>query len=163
MKQYLLTIGMGLLLACNTAFGASNDEVIAELRATIAQLSQRVTELEQSSSAATEAAARSQQTAEQANQQVAQVAAQVEAVSAANAAPDWTDRISIKGDFRYRYSNDDDQSKEDARNRQRIRARPVLVAELPKDVEVGFGLATGSDSPVSANQTLGGGSSSKDI
>lgn len=163
MKQYLWPMSMALILSCNTAAAAVNDEVIAELRATIAALSQRVAELEQSSNAATQAAAQSRQTAEQASQQVAQVAAQVEAVNTANAAPSWVDRISLKGDFRYRYQNDDDQSADSERNRQRIRARPVLIAQLPNNVEVGFGLATGSDSPVSSNQTLGGGGSSKGI
>jgi len=74
----------------------------------------------------------------------------------------WADRIGISGDFRYRYENIDEEG-EDERNRSRIRARTAIKAALPNDIEVGFGLATGGEDPVSANQTLGGGGSSKGI
>ncbi len=74
----------------------------------------------------------------------------------------WADALAIKGDFRYRYETID---VEDAkrRERDRIRARLSLAANLPSDVEVGFGLSTGGDDPVSGNQTLGGGGSKKEI
>ncbi|UCG73274.1 MAG: putative porin [Chromatiales bacterium] len=76
----------------------------------------------------------------------------------------WTDRIAWKGDFRYRYQHDEvDLSGINNRNRQRVRARPALIAKLPSNIEVGFGIATGSDDPVSSNQTLGGGGSSKGV
>ncbi|MDP6675002.1 MAG: putative porin [Gammaproteobacteria bacterium] len=74
----------------------------------------------------------------------------------------WADRIGISGDFRYRYENIDEESK-DERNRSRIRARTAIKAALLNDIEVGFGLATGSEDPVSANVTIGGGGSSKEI
>ena len=80
---------------------------------------------------------------------------------AANKASSWADRISWQGDFRYRYENIDVAG--DGRNRNRIRARPALIADVTPDVKVGFGLATGGDDPVSSNQTLGGGGSSKGI
>ena len=38
-----------------------------------------------------------------------------------------------------------------------------VQADVADDVEVGFGLATGGDDPVSTNQTLGGGGSSKNV
>ncbi|HJP39680.1 MAG TPA: putative porin [Gammaproteobacteria bacterium] len=74
----------------------------------------------------------------------------------------WAERIGISGDFRYRYENIDEQGK-DERNRSRIRARTAIKAALPNDIEVGLGLATGSKDPVSANVTIGGGGSSKEI
>jgi len=74
----------------------------------------------------------------------------------------WADRIQWKGDFRYRYE-DIQQDGEDDRDRQRIRARPALVAQVDENVKVGFGLVTGGDDPVSGNQTLGGGGSTKGI
>ena len=74
----------------------------------------------------------------------------------------WSERIGISGDFRYRYENIDQEGK-DERNRSRIRARTAIKADLPNNVEIGFGLATGGEDPVSANVTLGGGGSSKDI
>ena len=74
----------------------------------------------------------------------------------------WAERLRWKGDFRYRYENIDQENK-DGRNRSRIRARTHLEADLSPTLEVGIGLATGGDDPVSSNQTIGGGGSSKDI
>ncbi len=85
-------------------------------------------------------------------------------VTEAREASSWSERVKVKGDFRYRYQNDNvDLPGRSERNRQRIRARPAIIARLPNNVEVGVGLATGGDSPVSSNQTLGGGGSSKGI
>ncbi|MEC9375365.1 MAG: putative porin [Pseudomonadota bacterium] len=84
----------------------------------------------------------------------------------------WSDRIRLKGDFRYRYQNGETTDRLDAlnlpigdrdRNRQRVRARADLIADIHEDIEVGFGVATGGDDPVSTNQTLGGAGSSKGL
>ena len=74
----------------------------------------------------------------------------------------WSEKIKWKGDYRFRYEAIDREGTDD-RERWRIRARPALVAKISDTTEVGFGLATGSNSPVSSNQTLGDGSASKDI
>lgn len=74
----------------------------------------------------------------------------------------WTERIAWKGDFRYRYENIGIEGVDD-RNRQRIRARAQLEADIGDDTTVGLGIATGGFDPVSTNQTLGAGGSSKDI
>lgn len=74
----------------------------------------------------------------------------------------WPERIRLGGDFRYRYETLETEG-EDKRSRNRIRARTNITADASDDVEVGFGIATGGDSPVSTNQTLGGGGSSKSI
>ena len=74
----------------------------------------------------------------------------------------WADRIRWQGDFRYRYENIDLQDY-DSRNRSRIRARAALIANITPDLQVGFGLASGGDDPVSSNQTLGSGGSSKGL
>ncbi|MEZ5501893.1 MAG: putative porin [Halioglobus sp.] len=74
----------------------------------------------------------------------------------------WAEKIKWKGDYRFRYEDIDQEGRDD-RERYRIRARPALVAKTSDTTEVGFGLATGSDDPVSSNQTLGGGSTSKQI
>ncbi len=74
----------------------------------------------------------------------------------------WSDRVTLDGDFRYRYETIDveDSSK---RRRNRIRARTNIRAKVADDIDIGFGLATGGSDPVSTNQTLGGGGSSKSI
>lgn len=74
----------------------------------------------------------------------------------------WSDRIRWQGDFRYRYENIDEEGK-DSRNRSRIRARAAMIAAVAPNLEVGLGIATGSGDPVSTNQTLGDGGSSKEL
>jgi len=74
----------------------------------------------------------------------------------------WSDRVRMDGDFRYRFESIDAEGK-DTRRRSRIRARTNVKADVSDKIEVGFGLATGGDDPVSTNQTLGGGGSSKNI
>lgn len=150
-----VTLIASLVMASPLAMGAVTDEEFAALRADLAALTQRLDAL------ATENA----QLKEQAGQTVvmAQEASEkIVAVEAASAGRSWADRISIDGDFRYRYENIDVQDK-DERNRSRVRARINTRAQLPGKVEVGVGLATGGDDPVSANQTLGAGGSSKNV
>ncbi|MEJ8568430.1 putative porin [Elongatibacter sediminis] len=74
----------------------------------------------------------------------------------------WAERIRWSGDFRYRYENIDRQG-QDERNRNRIRARAALQARVSDTVRVGLGLASGSQDPVSTNQTLGMAGSHKSL
>lgn len=74
----------------------------------------------------------------------------------------WTERVAVKGDFRYRHEAFDIERREE-RHRQRIRARINLTGQVSDALEVGFGLASGGDDPVSTNQTLGDGFSSKGV
>lgn len=73
-----------------------------------------------------------------------------------------TNNITWKGDFRYRYDGIrvEDQ---DNQERNRIRSRIAMIAKLPKNIELGIGLATGGEDPVSTNQTLGSGGTTKSI
>jgi len=85
----------------------------------------------------------------------------------------WAERIRWQGDFRYRYQPEETSGRLDttnpypnddiSRNRQRILARVAMIADLGNDIDVGFGLATGGDNPVSANTTLGGAGAKKEI
>jgi hypothetical protein len=143
-----IVLGLALAPVVGTAAAVSEDE-IRELRSQIAALSARLSELEARAGVA------------------AVPAGPPEPVAAAPAAPaprgdHWTDRIELRGDFRYRWESIDVEGS-DTRRRQRIRARPALIADVNDDLEVGFGLASGGDSPVSSNQTLGGGGSTKPI
>lgn len=72
------------------------------------------------------------------------------------------DGINFKGDFRLRQESFDIDGQAD-RHRSRLRSRVALVAPINEDVSVGFGLASGSSDPTSANQTLGSVASSKAI
>jgi len=87
--------------------------------------------------------------------------AEIATLKKENEATGWAETVKWQGDFRYRYEDIDDGGSD--RERHRVRARAALIAQAAENVEVGLGLATGGDDPVSTNQTLGGGGSTKDI
>ena len=148
----------GIAFAAPAAFGAVSDEDFDSLRQQLAAMSDRLDTL-----AAENAALRRSQT--QTGTAVAAVQTSVVEVqdAVANATTgSWTDSIRMDGDFRFRYERIDDED-QDTRRRNRLRARANIRADLADDVEVGFGLATGGDDPVTTNQTLGAGGSSKNI
>lgn len=76
--------------------------------------------------------------------------------------PDWTDTLTLKGDVRARFESIDEDGK-DVRERGRIRARLGAYAAINENVDAAIAIASGEDDPVSANQTLGDGFSSKPI
>lgn len=148
----LLVIGV---LATPAALAAVSDEDFEQLRLQMAELSQRLDAL-----AAENAELR--RSSGQARTNAVPDAAEIQSLSTDSSTESWSSRISLDGDFRYRYERIEIQGGED-RRRSRIRARTNVRADLAENLEVGFGLATGGEDPVSANQTLGGGGSSKDI
>jgi hypothetical protein len=155
LRPISVTVMASLALGSPIAFGAVSDEEFAALRADIAALTQRLDAL----------AAENAELKQQAGQTAAvarETSEKLVAVEQASAGASWTEHISIDGNFRYRYENIDVEGSEE-RNRNRVRARVNTRAQLPGKVEVGFGLATGGDDPVSANQTLGSGGSSKSV
>ncbi len=77
-------------------------------------------------------------------------------------AGEWAESITLSGDLRYRHEQFDVQGME-LRNRQRVRARLSLTAEPEDNLELGFRLVSGSDDPVSSNQTLGDGFTTKTL
>ena len=93
---------------------------------------------------------------------LAETNAEVTALKKRSDDSSWSERIKWKGDFRYRFEDIEEDGKDD-RDRNRIRARAALVAKTSEDTEVGLGLASGGDDPVSTNQTLGAGGSTKEI
>jgi hypothetical protein len=87
---------------------------------------------------------------------------------AAAAEDSWTDRLTLKGDFRPRleYIDRDPTSINDPvdeRRRGRFRVRFGINAEINDDVDFVFELATGGENPVSTNQSFDGGFTRKDI
>jgi hypothetical protein len=77
-------------------------------------------------------------------------------------AGEWWENVRFNGDLRYRYELIDAEGKPD-RNRHRIRARLGMHGKVNGNMTVGIQLATGSDDPVSTNQTIGDGFSSKNV
>ncbi len=72
----------------------------------------------------------------------------------------WFDKVKLSGDFRHRHELTQAGEKDD-RHRWRIRARLVVSADVTDDWSMNVRLATGSTDPVSTNQTLDGGFSTK--
>lgn len=78
----------------------------------------------------------------------------------------WLENIKISGDFRYRHESINAESSgrwKTGRSRHRIRARLGLNAKVNDEWDLGFRIASGSADPVSTNQSLDGGFSSKDL
>ena len=75
----------------------------------------------------------------------------------------WVEKIKLYGDFRYRYEYIDDDAKSSDQNRNRIRARIGLEGKVNDEMTYNVRLASGSEDPVSTNQTLDGGFQSKEI
>jgi len=153
MKQIILLTVVTSIFFTPTAFAVVSDEDLAQMREQLAAVSARLDELE-----AENAQLRAAQS--QAATEISQVQATVAEIPATSES--WADRIKLEGDFRYRYESIDKEGSE-SRTRTRIRARTVIKARVADNIEAGFGLATGGDDPVSTNQTLGGGGSSKGV
>ena len=153
MKQILPIAVAASLLGVSTASAAVTEEDFAELREQLAAVSERLEKL-----AAENAELRAAQS--QTDTAVTEVENTVANMPAAS--ENWSDRVKLDGDFRYRFESIDAEGT-DTRARNRIRARTNLKADVSDNIDVGFGLATGGDDPVSTNQTLGGGGSSKGV
>jgi hypothetical protein len=155
MKRHLIFISLAAITAGSNSYSAVSDEQFEQLRSEMFALAQRVNSLETEN-------AQLKQASEQNLREIVVARDSVQQVAARQNSGDWTDSIKLKGDFRYRYENIDEENKDD-RDRNRIRARAAIIAKLPDNVEVGLGFASGGDDPVSTNQTLGGGGSSKEL
>jgi hypothetical protein len=152
MKRLGVLIAVNLVLGSQVAMAAVSDEEFEQLRADLAALTAQVEQL----------AAENAELKRSGEQMAAAVEQDQGTIADSGGAASWAERISFDGDFRFRYENIEEETKPE-RNRTRIRYRGNMRADLPGNVEIGFGLWSGGDDPVSANQTLGSGGSSKQI
>lgn len=83
-------------------------------------------------------------------------------ITSSACAGDWWESVSVKGDLRYRHEMIDTEDN-DARHRHRVRARVAVTGQVNSNTKAVVQIATGSDDPVSTNQTLGDGFSSKSV
>ncbi|MFH2055972.1 MAG: putative porin [bacterium] len=90
------------------------------------------------------------------------VAALTAILTVTASASDWWQNISVKGDLRYRHEMLKSEG-DDARHRQRLRARVAVLGKVSEQINATVQLATGSEDPVSTNQTLGDAFSTKRI
>ncbi|MEM7432367.1 MAG: putative porin [Pseudomonadota bacterium] len=146
MKRVLAIFALSGLMAADNVQAEVSDEEFAALREQLAAVSARLDEL----------------AAENAELRKSQAQTTAAAPAPVAAAETWTDRVKLDGDFRYRFE-DIDAEGSSTRQRSRVRARVNLKAQASDNVEIGVGLATGGSDPVSTNQTLGSGGSSKGV
>ena len=155
-----------LLLSAPMVSQAASDEDLSAMRAQLLALSDRLDRLEQENRSLSASNAELLRANDETAVAVNAVSEKTEAVAAVleeqAATTEWTDRMRWKGDFRYRFESFDIEGKPN-RDRNRVRARAALIADITPTMEVGLGLASGGDDPVSSNQTLGGGGSSKEL
>ncbi|HEX7236853.1 MAG TPA: putative porin [Gammaproteobacteria bacterium] len=152
MRNTLAAAFVATSFACATPVGAqpSAGTEIAAIRAELAALSARLERLEQAGGAVAVAAP--------APAPAAATALVVEEPRAAAVPPN----VQFSGDLRYRHEAINEEGSTE-RERQRIRARFGVAADVAQNVRVGLTLATGNDDPVSANQSLDTGFSRKAI
>jgi hypothetical protein len=155
-----------LFLSAPVVTQAASDADLSALRAQLLALSERLDRLEDENRSLSASNADLLRANQETAVAVTAVSEKTEAVATAleeqAAETDWTDSIHWKGDFRYRFESFDIEGTPD-RNRNRVRARAALIADVTPTIEVGLGLASGGDDPVSSNQTLGGGGSTKEL
>ncbi|MFI4910380.1 MAG: putative porin [Sedimentisphaeraceae bacterium JB056] len=153
------------LLAVGLFAGVSKGDEISELKAQLQQLQDRIEAMEKQQKEQLNAVEKKQEEKDaELSKQIAEVASQKSTQVAE--VPDslkWAENIKIGGDFRYRHEYIDDDTKSDDRNRNRIRARVKIDGKVNDDLDFSMRVASGSEDPVSTNETLDGGFSSKDL
>ena len=158
MKRILFLTLVGFFVASPAAIAAVSDEDFEQLREQLAAISQRLEELAGENAELR----RAQEQTATAISDVETKVADVKVTDIPAAGESWSDRTRLDGDFRYRYERIDVEG-DSTRTRNRIRARTNITSEVTDNIDIGFGLATGGDDPVSTNQTLGEGGSSKGV
>jgi hypothetical protein len=157
-RSFAATVAIFLSLSTPTGWADAQADTIAELRAQLVALTARLETLE----------AQQQQThvAVQANsievaetKTLSQSAIASSKVSPAKSAES---RLKYGADFRYRFESFNIEDTPD-RHRNRIRARVDVKATVSDEMLLGFALASGSNDPISSNQTLGDNDSSKQV
>jgi hypothetical protein len=159
-------LGIGLVLLVLSLTVPTRADEISELKKllneqakVLQQLQERITHLE----------ARQRLKERSLTEKIQEVAEQKQApIQTLPDSIEWIEKIKWSGDFRYRHDTIDDDSGSTTRDRNRIRARLKMEAEVNDEWDAVFRLATGSsDSPTSTNHTLGDSSddsfSSKEI
>ncbi len=158
----VITVTAILSLSPMFANAATTDNEISILRQQLMALSDRLDALEEDNRALKEENLRLEASIEGAVDAVAELERGEEALEARADQSSWAERVRLAGDFRFRHETIEQQGESD-RRRDRIRARASVTAQINDDLQVGLGFASGSDDPVSSNQTLGGGGTTKDI
>jgi hypothetical protein len=152
MRKGLVTAvaAAALLVATGVAAQPAANAEIAAIRAEVAALMARLERLERGTAPTSGGVP--------VGPAAARAAPLAETRVAASTAP----AIRFAGDLRYRHESINEATVGE-RHRQRIRARFGVTADIADNVRVGLQLASGTDDPISANQTLDTGFNRKQI
>ncbi len=136
------TLRMAAAIFLTTAVGSAWADEIADLRQQMAEMQAKLIKLEQN-----------QTTQEQ------KIAAIKPGEMTLPESLKWVEKVKFYGDFRYRYegiSSESDGSGTDDVNRNRLRVRLGLTAQINDEMNFDMRIATGkSTDPISTNQTTG--------
>lgn len=134
---------------------AASSEEIAELKEQMAELQRKIEQLEEN-----------QHQQDRTMQKKIDEVVESKQLATLPESIKWVEDVKIYGDFRYRYENIDSESSgsyKHGTNRNRIRARVGVKADVTDEFSLDFRIASGSADPASSNQTLENGFTSKDI
>jgi flagellar motor protein MotB len=151
MNRHVLAGTVALGLAFPLGALAQGNPELEELKAQVAALQQKIQEMEAREAAKATAAP-------------APGPADAKAATAATTAqaPNWSERISVNGDFRYRFDGTDEESREYS-GRQSLRARLIVDGRINDTTNVVMQLGTGGANPRSQEATLSGDGGAKEI
>lgn len=161
MKNQLLAAAVAAALGLGSAHAASNDE-LAQIRSQLQNLLQRVDRLEAENDTLKVENSQLRSQTEQVSKQLAQA---VDAPTPAVKAADWPNRITLKGDARYRHQQTDDESASVTREEDLLRARLSVEGKVNDRITAAIGIATSSapGNPRGANVQLDGAFSRKSL
>jgi hypothetical protein len=138
------------------ATGSAWADEISDLRQQMAEMQAKLIKLEQTQTAQNQKLEQTQATQAVQEQKIAAIKPGEFTIPETLK---WVEKIKIYGDFRYRYENVSSEtggSGNDGVNRNRIRLRLGLTAQINDEMVLDTRIATGkSDDPVSTNQSLG--------
>src|SRR5690606_34261539 len=136
-KKLLLASAVASALSCIPVMaGAADADELAQIRQQLQGLMQRVDRLEQENTRLQSENTELKQQTRALGEQTAQQANAVEQATASKAA-DWTNRVSLKGDLRYRHEMISDDAASADRYRDRIRGRISLEARAADTLKLG--------------------------
>jgi hypothetical protein len=165
MNGRITSVLLAVVLTAGAFVSTASADEISELKAQLEMLQKRIETLEQQQTTKLAEIEKKQELKDaELSDQIAKVASEKSSQSVE--VPDnlkWAQNVKIGGDFRYRHETIDDDGASDDRNRNRIRARVSIEGKVNEDLDYKMRLASGSEDPVSTNQTLDGGFSSKDV
>jgi hypothetical protein len=168
-KHPLLAAAVAAALSLSSSVHAATDDELAQIRSQLQNLLQRVDKLEAENNSLKsendQLRSQTEQVGKQLAQQLSQVSRAADAPKPEVKGADWPNRVTLKGDVRYRHQQTDDDSASAGREEDLLRARLGVEAKVNDRMTAAIGIATSSapGSPRGANVQLDGAFSRKSL